>query len=446
MIHDQSLSIELTQQFVALGTEMQDEITMLWLVTATILVLFMQPGFLLLEAGAVRSKNTVSVAQKNIADFVICGCIFLMFSSMLMFGGGGLGFIGYGGIDHTDPKVLLKLFYQFAFCATAATIVSGAVAERMCFRAYIFITILIALIIYPIFGRLVWGNTILTDAPAYLANWGFLDFAGSTVVHVTGGAAALAAVLVIGPRKGRFDEDGGVLSLPTHSGVLSLLGTLILVIGWFGFNGGLATPGSEQFARIMINTCLAMCFGGASALVVDLTLYNGYTHPKRTSAGVLGGLVAITAGCAYVDVTSAALIGVAGSITAITLAEALPRYFKIDDPVDAISIHAGAGVTGTILLGFLCREEYLIGTRFDFIMVQILGAVVAFFWAFGIIYIALKLVSKEMNIRVSPEEEALGLNRAEHDAMLDFESLIGALQANQKMAGNDLGSGDKPSK
>ena len=186
-------SFSLDPALAALGA-----IENLWLLTATIMVLFMQAGFLMLEAGSVRSKNTINVAQKNISDLIVCGCIFLIVGAPLMFGAGTSGFFGFGGYELGDTKIRLQFMYQFAFCATAATIVSGAVSERMNFSAYLVLVFCMAGIIYPGFGHVVWGNALLPDNPAFLADLGFLDYAGSTVVHVIGGGAALAAVLVLG--------------------------------------------------------------------------------------------------------------------------------------------------------------------------------------------------------------------------------------------------------
>lgn len=274
----------------------------LWLLTATIMVMCMQAGFLMLEAGSVRSKNTINVAQKNIADFVVCGCMFLIVGGPIMFGvsvPGTMGLFGFGGIDFGDNTTRLKFLYQFAFCATAATIISGAVAERMTFNAYIVLTAIMAALIYPVFGHLVWGNALIAGNPAFLSDLGFLDYAGSTVVHTIGGMAALAAVLVVGARHDRFDEQGEAIEIRGHSTVLGNFGTMVLMFGWIGFNAGGADPASGLISQIVLNTIVAMTFGGGAGMIYGLWSSKGKTRPRVSTNGILGGLVAVTAGCAY---------------------------------------------------------------------------------------------------------------------------------------------------
>lgn len=395
----------------------------LWLVIATTLVLSMQGGFLLLEAGAVRGKNTISVAQKNVTDLVVCGCLFLLLGASLAFGQGSTGFFGFGGIDYDDPHTILMLLYQFGFCATAATIVSGAVAERLRFKVYCIATALMALIIYPLFAHLVWGNTMIGDNPSFLADLGFIDYAGSTVVHIVGGGAALAAAIIVGARKGRFAADGTPQVIRGHSSVLSLLGTLILCIGWFGFNAGLATPGSAEFARVLLNTVIAMCMGGAGAMVVNAYASGGLLHPAASSRGLLGGLVAITAGCAYVDIWGAAILGLLGGLATSGASYLLLYRFKIDDPIDAVATHGAAGFVGTIGLTFFMRPEAATLSFLNQLSIQTFGAMLAFIWSFGVMYAGLKLVMVFTPVRVTEQEEEIGLNITEHDSMFDTDAL-----------------------
>ncbi len=394
----------------------------LWLITATALVLFMQAGFLMLEAGSVRSKNTINVAQKNMADLLVCGLVFFLFGSVVMFGAGTTGFFGFGGFSLDDSQTRFSFMYQFAFCATAATIVSGAVSERMTFAAYMILTALIAGLIYPVFGHLVWGGVLISGNPAFLADIGFLDFAGSTVVHVIGGAAALAAVTLIGPRLGRFDDNGRPISIRGHSSVLSNFGVMVLVIGWIGFNAGAASPTSPIFSTIVLNTMAALVFGGIAGLLYSAWRDKGRTHPRTSGNGILGGLVAITAGCAYVDVPGAALIGFAGGLGAVTLGDLLLKRFKIDDPVDVISVHLGAGIIGTLLLAFLAAPEHIAGSRLTQFAIQCAGTFMAFGWSFAITRIGLGIVQQFIPLRVSSEAEQLGLNLAEHDDEFDAAS------------------------
>ena len=391
----------------------------LWMVTATIMVLSMQAGFLMLEAGSVRSKNTINVAQKNITDFIICGCVFILVGAPLMFGVGQTGWFGYGGFDLSQTQTQLMVLFQFAFCATAATIISGAVSERMRFRAYMFLTVLIAGVVYPLFGHLVWGNALIGDNPALLADFGFLDFAGSTLVHVIGGSAALAAVLLIGPRKDLFDAEGKQQKLRGHSSVLTNYGTMVLMFGWLGFNAGAAKPNTEQFSQILLNTVVAMTFGGAAGLLISAFRRNGQTHPKTSTNSILGGLVAITAGCAYVDHYGAAIIGLAGGLTAIAFASILLNKLKIDDPVDAIAVHGGAGIVGTLLVAPFAHAEFITGSRIEQFVIQSAGTSFAAIWAFVLVFGFLWVLNKFTRLRVNSYEEEIGLNIAEHDDGFD---------------------------
>jgi ammonium transporter, Amt family len=396
-----------------------------WLLVATILVLFMQTGFLLLESGSVRSKNTINVSLKNVVDMIICGCAFLAVGASIMFGAGSTGWCGFGGFDLTNSDTQLRLLFQFAFCATAATIISGAVAERMTFNAYMILAAVMAVLIYPVFGHLVWGNALIPGNPSFLADMGFLDFSGSTVVHAIGGWASLAAVLAIGPRKDRFDSTGKIIPMPGHSSVLALSGLMILVLGWIGFNTGSAVPGTAVFSQIALNTVVALCFGGAAGMIYDMSVNKGRLRPRAIVSSILGGLVAITAGCAYVDHFSAMIIGATGGLTATIMADVLLKRFKLDDPVDAIACHGVTGLIGTLLVAVFALPEYLVnGSRLEQLIVQMTGSVIAFIWAFGITFAVLFVMKRlGMAIRVTAEEEEIGLNLSEHGEGFDIESL-----------------------
>lgn len=398
-------------------------IDVLWMVIATALVMFMQGGFLLLEAGSVRSKNTINVAQKNVTDLVISGCIFMTLGATIMFGAGSTGWFGFGGFSFSDTQYQPMLIYQFGFCAAAATIVSGAIAERMRFHAYIFLTAVMAAIIYPAFGHLVWGNALIEGNPALLADRGFLDYAGGSVVHVIGGSAALGACLAIGPRIGRFDADGKVLSMPGHSSVLSLFGVVLLGISWVGFNAGTTSPTSPAFTQIVVNTVVAMCFGGLAGLVYDLARGQKSTHPKTTSTGVLGGLVGITAGCAYVGFQGAMMIGFASGLAATLGAKIFLNNLKIDDPVDAIATHLVAGAVGTLMIPLFILPAFLTMSRADLFLTQLSGVGTAILWGAGATFGALKLFSLVAPFCVSEEEEKIGLNLVEHNENIDLEPL-----------------------
>ncbi len=396
-----------------------------WLLVATILVMFMQAGFLLLESGSARSKNTINVSQKNVVNMIICGCAFLTVGASIMFGAGPTGWFGFGGFDLTNSDTQLKLLFQFAFCATAATIISGAVAERMTFAVYMLITAIMAVLVYPVFGHLVWGNALIPGNPSFLADMGFLDYSGSTVVHAIGGWASLAAVIAIGPRKGRFDVNGGVKPMPGHSSVLALSGLMILVIGWVGFNTGSATPGSAQFSQIALNTITAMSFGGAAGMAYDMVVNKGRLRPRASISSILGGLIAITAGCAYVDHNSAVIIGAIGGLTATIMSDVLLEKFKLDDPVDAIACHGFTGLVGTLLVAPFALPEYLVnGSRLELLAVQAGGSMIAFVWAFGVTFGVLFIMKRSgLAIRVSAEAEEIGLNLSEHGEGFDIEGL-----------------------
>ncbi len=397
----------------------------LWLLVATILVIFMQAGFLLMESGSVRSKNTINVSQKNVVNMIICGCAFLAFGAPLMFGAGPTGWFGFGGFDMTDSQTQLKLIYQFSFCATAATIISGAVAERMTFFVYTLVTVLMALVIYPVFGHWVWGSLLIDTNPGFLADIGFLDYSGSTVVHAIGGWSSLAAVLMLGARKGRFSPDGKVNPMPGHSSVLALTGLMVLVMGWIGFNAGTAVPGTPLFAQVALNTVAAMSFGGAAGMVYDMTRNKGRLRPRASISSILGGLVAITAGCAYVDYHGAIVIGVVGGLTATIMSNVLLERFKLDDPVDAIACHGFTGLVGTLLVAVFAKPEHLAGgSRFEQLIVQLTGSGMAFAWSFGIMVLFLFALKRMgLALRVTPEEEEIGLNISEHGEGFDVENL-----------------------
>ena len=431
--------------------------TGLWLVIATILVLFMQAGFLLVEAGSVRSKNTINVSQKNVADLIVCGCAFLLVGGPLMFGLDTFGLTAQSdgsalanGNSLENHNIRLHFLYQFAFCATAATIISGAVAERMTFNGYIVLAITMSALIYPIFGNMVWGNALFAENTAWLSDRGFMDYAGSTVVHSIGGWAALAAVLVIGPRIGRFDAKGNVVRITGHSSVLVLLGVMILIIGWIGFNAGAAKPGSAQFSNIALNTLAAMVFGGAAGMVYDLKTNKGHIRPRTSVSAIIGGLVAITAGCAYVNLLGAIIIGAIGGLSATFAAHILLQRFQIDDPVDAIATHGFAGLMGTLLVAVFAKPEYLSGTRLNQFMLQAEGALIAFVWAFGVTFLLLKLFARfGMALRVSPQDEEIGLNMSEHGEDFDVDGLkkllnkTGETISQQNLSLDDLGLADE---
>lgn len=393
----------------------------LWLLISTVLVFLMQGGFLALEVGLSEKKNAVNVAVKNLTDAGLSILLYWAIGFGLMYGatqGGVIGTdtflpdIGQGGGD-----LAIAFVFQAVFASTAVTILSGAVAGRMKFSSYLIIVILISGIIYPVYGHWVWNG-------GWLAEQGFTDFAGSTVVHSVGGWVALAALLILGARKGRFNEDGTPNDMPASDLPLAMIGVLILWFGWFGFNGGSqlawftvtdqgTLEASSAVPGIVANTLL----GGAAGLIAALLLgwfVSGYPTAGAVGNGTLAGLVAVTANCHATDAGGAVIIGAVGGLIAIGVEQLLLRV-KIDDVVGAIPVHLAAGIWGTLAFGIFAQESYLSadGGRSGQIMVQLLGIGAAGVWSFGATFVALWLLNKAIPIRVSEEEEEMGLN-AEH--------------------------------
>lgn len=393
-----------------------------WLMAAAGMVMMMQVGFLLLEAGMVRSKNSINVAQKNLLDFVFGAVAFAAVGFMFAFGASGWLPIGFDSdfffLQKLDSWEAAFFVFQVMFCGTAATIVSGAVAERMKLAAYVFGSIFLSAVIYPLFVHWAWGAALGPNSGAFLANLGFVDFAGSTVVHATGGWISLAACVVIGPRQGRYDSEGRPVRIAGHSPVLSTTGALVLFFGWIGFNGGSTLSANADVAPIILNTVLA----GGIACCVGYVL--GYMQdrvvlPEKSLCGMLGGLVAVTAGCHVLEPGGALIVGALGAAVAMFTNDFLERKLKVDDAVGAIGVHGFAGVAGTLALALLAPVDRLpAGGRFEQLYVQAFGSALNFYWAFGLGWIFFKILDKTLGIRVSGEVEEIGLNVAEHGSRL----------------------------
>jgi len=394
----------------------------IWTMTAAALVLLMQVGFLLLEAGMVRSKNSINVAQKNITDFLLATVVFYLLGFSIMFGpsiGGWIGSLGsLTAFADTDDWSYTFFVFQAVFVGTSATIVSGAVAERMKFSGYLVMAIVLALVIYPVFGHWAWGNLLIGENSAWLADLGFMDFAGSTVVHSVGGWTGLAGVIVLGARLERFNAEGKPNLLQGHSLVLSTAGAMILLVGWVGFNGGSTTSGTPAFARIVANTILAASFAGVGALIAG-RIWDGLFQPTRSINGMLGGLVGITAGCDAVGPYGAVAIGIICGLAVVASEEIILRKFKLDDVVGAVSVHGVCGALGTILLAAFALESKLgAASRFHQFLVQLAGVGVAFVWTMAISLTVFKIIDVLIGLRVSEDEEREGLNAAEHGVTL----------------------------
>jgi len=392
-----------------------------WTLVAAALVFFMQAGFAMVEAGFTRAKNAVNIMMKNLMDFSMGSIAYWAIGFGIMFGVSSTGWFGTSGFflsDFTpggDPWVLAFWMFQVVFAATAATIVSGAMAERTKFSGYLIYSVIISAVIYPIFGSWAWGS--LYKGSGWLEGLGFIDFAGSTVVHSVGGWAALAGAIVLGPRLGKYDEKGKIKPILGHNIPLAALGVFILWLGWFGFNPGSTTAANKDIAMIFVNTNLAAAAGCVLAMIVSWIKY-GKPEAGMSLNGALAGLVAITSPCASVSPLSAVIIGAIAGVIVVFSVIFFDRI-KIDDPVGAISVHGVNGAWGTLAAGFFNMG----GTSLKIIGVQALGVAACFLWVFPTAFILFKIIDKTIGLRVSPEEETEGLDFSEHggNAYPDFE-------------------------
>ena len=403
----------------------------LWVIDCAILVFIMQAGFMCMETGLSRYKNSINVALKNAADFGVSVVIFWIFGFGIMF---GTSYNGFFGTDlfffKTDKADYMTYFvFQAMFVATAATIISGAVAERMKFNGYLIMTVLATGVIYPIVGHWAWSSSYLTGSVksiGWLSDLGFIDFAGSTIVHSVGGWIALAAVIILGPRIGKYSEANKG-KFTGSSFPLAVLGTLILWFGWFGFNGGSNGAMDEAVPLILINTFLAAAFGLLTGLFISYLKFRK-PDPFYIILGPLAGLVAITAGCNSMSSVISIFVGIIGSIIAIIVNETLNK-FEIDDVVGAVPVHLAAGICGTLAVG-LFSDLTILDTgldRFSQIKVQLIGITSIGLFTFISSYAVLSTVNKFYPLRVSPVQEELGLNIAEHNAVSVEHDLISIL-------------------
>jgi Amt family ammonium transporter len=392
-----------------------------WTLVAAALVFFMQAGFAMVESGFTRAKNAINIMMKNLMDFSMGSIAFWAVGFGLMFGVSKTGWFGTSGFFLSDfspggdPWVLAFWMFQVVFAATAATIVSGAMAERTKFSGYLIYSVFISALIYPIFGSWAWGS--LYNGGGWLENLGFIDFAGSTVVHSVGGWAALAGAIVLGPRIGKYTKDGKVKPILGHNMPLAALGVFILWLGWFGFNPGSTTAANKDIAMIFVNTNLAAAAGCVLAMFTSWVKF-GKPEVGMSLNGALAGLVAITSPCATVTPASAIAIGaIAGVI--VVLAVLFFDKIRIDDPVGAISVHGVCGAWGTFSAGIF----NIGGTSLKIIGVQALGIAACFLWVFPTAYLLFKVIDVTIGLRVSPEEELEGLDFVEHggNAYPDFE-------------------------
>lgn len=401
-----------------------------WMILGAMLVFFMQPGFALVEAGFTRSKNTANILMKNLVDFSFGSILFWLFGFGIMFGGDIASFCGVPSLGSLDffagagvPKEC-TLIFQTVFCATAATIVSGAMAERTKFSMYLIYSVIISLVIYPIAGHWTWGGGFMMNDAAdsfMMSTFGatFHDFAGSTVVHSVGGWIALAGAMILGPRLGKYGKDGKSRAIPGHNLTLGALGVFILWFGWFGFNPGsqLAASGEvnrEMISHVFMTTNLAACAGGVAALAISWLRY-GKPSLSLALNGVLAGLVGITDGCDCVSLGGAAIIGLLCGAVLVYAVSFIDEKLKIDDPVGATSVHLCCGVLGTFLTGLFATDGGLFyGAGAGFLAAQCFGIVVYGAWSFGTGFLMFKVIDKVHGLRVPKRIEEEGLDIYEH--------------------------------
>jgi len=402
-----------------------------WLLLSAFLVTTMQIGFCMLEAGLVRQKNSINVAFKNLMDFVVAGLVFWALGFGVMHGAGhASGLVGTDLFLKSHAEGASAFFlYQLVFCSAAATIVGGALAERTRLSAYLVMSALVAGLFYPLVGHWAWGGALDNGAPGWLAARGFIDFAGSTVVHGTGGWLALAAVLVVGPRIGRFDAGR---PLRGSNYPVATVGVLVLWFGWFGFNGGSAYGYDERVPVILVNTSLSAAAGGL-ALLSWAWVRSRKPDIAASLNGTISGLVGVTAGCHLYEATDAVLVGVASAAVCGIATHALERL-RIDDVIGAWPAHAVAGAAGTVLVAVLGDPAGfpLEHTRLEQLAVQGLGTASVALWAFGGGFIVLYALNKVLPLRVSEADERIGLNIAEHDASTDLVELVSEMDSQRR--------------
>ncbi|MDD3173010.1 MAG: ammonium transporter [Herbinix sp.] len=410
---------------------MYSSVNTIWILVAAALVFFMQAGFAMVETGFTRAKNAGNIIMKNLMDFSLGTPIFWLLGFGFMFGTGN-GFFGWfdpmvkGEYALPDGVPLMAfLIFQTVFCATAATIVSGAMAERTKFSSYCIYSMVISALIYPVSGHWIWGG-------GWLAEMGFHDFAGSTVVHMVGGVSALIGTMMLGPRIGKYDKNGKSKAIPGHSITLGALGVFILWFGWFGFNPGstVSATGDDvilSMSNIFVTTNMA---AAVSSITVMVLTWIRYKKPdvSMTLNGSLAGLVAITAGCDAVSPLGAAIIGLIAGIVVVFAIEFIDKVLKIDDPVGAIGVHGVCGALGTILTGvFAVDGGLLYGGGFSYLTTQLIGVLAVIAWVVVTMSVVFFVIKKTVGLRVSKEEEMDGLDVHEHGLVSAYADFMPAV-------------------
>ena len=396
----------------------ENPIDILWVLLSAVLAAMMQPGFTALEAGSTRAKNSISTAIKNLSDFLISFMVFVSFGASMMLGSSYFGWIGWSPIffyNDSFANLTLILFHAM-FASTAVTIISGAIAERTKYTSYLIIALIVSFLIYPIQAHWIWNSE------GWLAQMGFVDFAGSTVVHSVGGWAALAAILIIGPRLGRFDDEPGKRFEQSNLSYTAL-GVFMILLGWIGLNGGSSLEFNIKTGQIILNTIIAGAMGGISGLIFS-RIFTGYYQVNAIMHGVLSGLVAITASVHLASPQSAILIGILGYV-AYFIGERTLEKFKIDDAIEAVPVHLFAGVFGTLAVPFLMENIEIV----EQLKIQLIGIFSAGLLSFTVTYVSLRLINYFLPLRVSESEEILGLNISEHKASSSMFDLAYAMNS-----------------
>ncbi len=399
-----------------LATDPQAPITFIWMLVAGFLVYFMQAGFAMVEAGMCRAKNANNLMMKNLLDFVMGSLAYFAVGFAFMYGADKSGLIGMSGFfltgDFYDVTKYRDFMFQVVFAATAATIVSGAVAERLKFNSYLIYSIVISAFIYPVYGHWVWGG-------GWLSQMGFHDFAGSGVVHALGGFVGLAGAMVLGPRFGKYDKSGKPRAIPGHNIPMAAIGVFILWFGWFGFNAGSTLNGEDlRIAVIAVNTNMAAA-GGAAAALIAIYIKTRVWDIGMALNGALAGLVAVTAPCAVISAPSAIVIGIIGGLLVVT-SILLVENMGIDDPVGAFSVHGVNGIWGLLAVGLFADGTYaditglFFGGGTEQLVKQLIGAGTVMAWAFVLGFATFKIMDMAFGIRVTPAEELAGLDLQEH--------------------------------
>ena len=420
----------MTSLFLAITPdELASSLDTVWMLLAAMLVFFMQPGFALCEAGFTRSKNTANILFKNFVDFVLGSLLFWFLGFGLMFGSNGEGFVGmpnFGDLSFFDNGLPVEgfLIFQTVFCATSATIVSGAMAERTKFSMYVVYSFFISLLIYPISGHWTWGGGWLCNGDEtsfMMTTFGatFHDFAGSAIVHSVGGVLAFVGALCLGPRLGKYDKNGKSRAIPGHNLMAAALGVFILWFGWFGFNPGsqLAASGevnSTAISHVFLTTNLAAAAGGFATMFVTWIKY-GKPSLSLTLNGVLAGLVGITAGCDLVAPWAAVVIGLVCGVALVFAIEFIDVKLHIDDPVGASSVHGVCGILGTLMTGLLATEGgALLGGGWGFFGAQCFGVLMIDLWAAASGFVLFYGIKALKGLRVDKRIEEEGLDIYEH--------------------------------